>query len=257
MKKLIPVTVLLTIIFISGCASTSDYNRLRLEFEQLKRETELNNSSVQSDMEMFKQAYNPELQKTFSDNVTGAQEYLKTVEDIKNSIQITSDKINDLLTKSQNDRMMIAENLKDSEAQNVVNEFRHLNRQWDATLYELSNMVKESEKAVNASGRAAMHASEKAASAQTSADYAVESMNRIYNETKSLGEIQERMKTLEFKVRKINRQLEKNESPETKDHKEKSIQNKIEELEKLLNELKSEIRKDNKKNPPHNRKTAG
>jgi methyl-accepting chemotaxis protein len=213
MKKLIYLLAMLPLVFTYSCVSMSEYQRLKFEFEQLKNDSENQYAELHNDMALFKEAYNPELQEVFSENVLAAEKYRESIEEIKNDVDDISYKIENLLRESENDRVLISENLKTSTAENVVNEFRQLNNQWEATIFELTNLVRNSEKAVESSHRAAIQAAEKAGSAERSADYAVESMNRIDRHTKSLGKIQERIKDLEFKIQKISKQLNKIEEP--------------------------------------------
>ncbi len=218
MKNILFFTFMFLLFFLCSCVSTSEYQQLRFEFEQLKAYSGNQYSELNNDMALFKASYNPGLQEVFSENVKAAEKHKKTIEELKYDIEIVSDKIKYLLNESENDRDLIAENLMSSTAQNVVNEFRQLNYSWANTIYELTNLTANSEKAAESSHRAAMRAAEKAGSAERSADYAVESMNQINEQAKSLGVIQEKIKNMESEIRKINRQINKTDEPERKKH---------------------------------------
>lgn len=226
MKNIIYVFVVLLIIFTSSCASNSDYRRLKLEFEQLKQNTDNQYLELHNDMSMFQKAYNPELQELFSENILAAEKNRVLIGDIKNDIENTSYKINNLLRESENDRALISENLRTSAAQNVVNEFRQLNNEWESTIYELTNLVHSSERAVESSHNAAIRAAKKAGSAERSADYIFASMDRIEKQTRSLSRIRERMKNLEFKIQRISKQLNEIDESKSTSKKGKAIKKK-------------------------------
>jgi methyl-accepting chemotaxis protein len=222
MKKIIYMIVLLPVVFTSGCSSRSDYRRLTLEISQLKNESE----KLQNDMAMFKKAYNPELQELFSENILAAQNYRKSIEKTNSDIENISIQINNILHESENDRMLISENLRTSTTENVVNEFRQLNKKWDATVFELSNMVRNSERAVQSTHQAAIQAAEKAGAAERSADYLTEYVNRINEQTRSLHDVHEKLKNIENRIRKINDRLDEMEDPKGHQGKERAVQKK-------------------------------
>ena len=202
---------MLLIVFASGCASKSDYQQLSLENKQLK-----------NDMALFKEAYNPGLQKLFSENVLAAEKYRKSIEKTKNDIDYITGSIDKLFRESENDRMLISENLRTSVSQNVVNEFRQLNIAWNSTIIELSNLVRNSEKAAESSHRAALQAAEKAGSAERSAGYVAEYRDLINEQARTLNRIQETLKNLDIKIRKISKRLDKIDAPEREKGKEKA-----------------------------------
>jgi len=222
MKKILFLIVMLPVVFIYGCASKSDYRQLDYEFKQMKTDSE----KLHNEMAMFKKAYNPELHKVFSENVLAAEEYRQSIEKTRHDIEYISNQISDLLRQSENDRMQISENLKTATTENVVNEFRHLNREWDTTVSELSNLVRTSEKAVESSHHAAIEAAEKAGSAERSADHIAEYMKLVNRQSRSLDRINEKLKDIEFKIRKIGERLDEAEDPKRHKTKEKTIHEK-------------------------------
>jgi methyl-accepting chemotaxis protein len=221
MKKIIYLFVMLPIVITYGCASTSDHRQLRLEFEHLKYESEKQYSELQNDMALFKDAYNPELHELFSENLSAAERYRKLIKEIKNDMEDISDKINILLRESENDRLLISENLKTATVENIINEFRQLNNKWETTVFELTNLVKRSERAIESSHQAAIQAAEKAGSAERSADYVYESMDLINEQSKSLSRMREKVKNIELKIRKINKQLNEIDEPNSNSRKGK------------------------------------
>ena len=222
MRKILYLIVLLTIIFTAGCASRSDYSRLNLEIAQLKDES----VKLQNDMAMFKKAYNPEMQELFSENLLAAQNYRKSIEKTNNDIDNISIQINNILHESENDRMLISENLRTSAAENVINEFRLLNREWDATVFELSNLTRNSDRAVQSAHHAAIQAAEKAGSAERSAEIVSEYVNRIKEQTRSLHDVHEKLKNLEIRISKISDRLDEREYPKGNKGKERTAQKK-------------------------------
>ena len=222
MKKIICLSFLLLTVFTFSCASKSDYQQTSYEIIQLKNDMD----RLHNDMALFKKAYNPELQEVFSDNVRAAENYRKSIEKTRRDIDYISANINELLRESKNDRLLISENLKTSTAQNVVNEFRQLNNEWNAAVFELSNLVRTSERAAESSHNAAIQAAEKAGSAEQSADHIAEYINLINRQEKSLSRIQEKIKDLELKIRKISKQLDEIDEPESKKRKVRELQEK-------------------------------
>ena len=222
MRKILYLVVLLTLIIASGCASRSDYSRLNLEIEQLKDES----AKLRNDMAMFKKAYNPELQELFSENLLAAENYRKSIEETKNDIENISIQISNILHESENDRMLISENLRTSTAENVVNEFRQLNREWDATVFELSNLTRNSEREVQSAHHAALQAAEKAGSAERSAEIVTEYVNRTKEQTRSLHDVHEKLKNIEIKIRKIGDRLDEIEDPKGHKGNERTAQKK-------------------------------
>jgi len=222
MKKILCLSVLLLAVITSGCASKSEYQRLNFEITKLKNDSE----RLRSDMALFKKAYNPELQEVFSENVLTAKKYRKSIEKTQYDIENLSDKINDLFHESENDRMLISENLQTTTAKNIVNEFKQLNIEWDATIFELSNLLRNSEKAAASSHNAAIQAAEKAGSAEQSADYVAEYINIINRQTRSLSRVRDKLNDLEFKIRKISKRLDEIDRPESKKRKAKETHEK-------------------------------
>ncbi len=216
MKKLLILTLLFPIFSFFGCASTSEHQKLKAEFEHLRTFSEQQYSTLNKEMAIFKAAYNPKLQEQFSENLLAAEEYRELIGKIKNDIEDISDRINRLLQESENDRMLISENLRTSTVQNIVNEFSQLNYYWASTVSELSNLVADSEDAAKSSHRAAMKAAEKAGAAESSAVYAVDSLNQLNKQAKSLGMIQEKVKNLESEIRKLNKQINREDEPKRK-----------------------------------------
>lgn len=217
MKKIFYLSFLLLTVFTFSCASKSDYQQTSFEVNQLRSDM----NRLHEDMAMFKKAYNPELQKVFTENVLAAEKYRKTIEKTKNDIQNISGKIDILLRESENDRMQISENLKTATAENIVNEFRRLNIEWDTTVYEMSNLVRASEKNVESSHNAAIQAAEKAGSAEQSADYIAGYINIINRQAKSLNRIQDRLKKLDFEIMQISKRLDEIDEPEKNKRKPK------------------------------------
>lgn len=246
--------VLLFQVFPYGCASTSDYNSLRSEFDQLKQETRVQTSQLHDEMTMFRQAYDPGLHEIIVKNITEAERQRDAISKLKIEIDNTSGKINRLLQEAEDDRIVIAENMRSSKAQNIVNEFRQLSDGWQITLSELTNLTRDSEKAVDDSYIAAMRASEMAGAAERSADFAVKSFNRIDEQMKSIGAIHERLKDIEFRVQRISRQLIENRGPGENIPGDKKLEEKIAELEKEINALKAKGDKEAKKPDPPDRR---
>ena len=216
MKNIVYIIIFFSVLVTYGCAGTSEIQKLRSEFNQLKIDTQNKYVDLHNDMSMFKNAYNPELQEMLSQNLLTAEEHRKSIEAVKNDMENISGKMHNLLSESENDRVLISENLKTSTSENIVNEFRYLNYQWAATVNELSNIVKNSEKAAELSRRAAIRAAGNAGSSERSADYALESMNLIKEQTKSLNKVQRKIRDIEQKIRKISQQLNKVEETEQK-----------------------------------------
>ena len=211
MKKILFLSVIMLTVFTFSCASKSDYQQNNFEIAKLKNDSK----RLHNDMVLFKKAYNPELQEVFTENILAAEQYRKSIDRTKNDIENISDKIHFLLRESENDRMLISENLKTATAENIVNEFRQLNIEWDTTIFELSNLITVSEKAVDSSHNAAMQAAEKAGSAEQAADYIAEYVNLINRQTRSLSRIQDKIKTLDIKIRKISTRLDEMDKPES------------------------------------------
>ena len=217
MKIYLFLSFIMLTVFTFSCASKSDYQQTNFEVNNLRSDMD----RLHDDMALFKKAYNPELQKVFSDNVLVAEGYRKSIEKTKNDMEKISDSLNVLLHESENDRMLISENLRTSTTQNVVNEFRQLNNEWKATIFELSNLVRASEKAAESSQHAAMRAAEKAGSAERSSQYITEYMNMVNEQAISLNRIQERIRNLDINIRKISKRLDEIEKPKNKKEKEK------------------------------------
>lgn len=253
MKKILFLMVFLTLILLYGCASTSEYNKLRVEFEQLKQENKIQTSQLNDQMAMFRQAYDPELHEIFVKNITEVEHHRDAISKLKTEISNISSKIDRLLQESESDRMVIAENMRTSKAQNIVNEFRQLNAGWQITLNELTNLARNSEKAVDDSYMAAMRASEMAGAAERSADYAVASFNRIDEQMKSISAIHERLKNIEFKVQRISRQLNENHEPGENKPGDNHINERIAELERQVDKLNAKVDKETKKPIPPER----
>lgn len=254
MKIISYLLVLLSLVSAYGCASTSDYNSLRNEFEQLKQETRVQSSQLHDEMALFRLAYDPELHEIIVKNITEAERQRDAISKLKIEIDNTSDKINRLLQEAEDDRIVIAENMRSSKAQNIVNEFRQLSAGWQMTLSELTNLTRDSAKAADDSYMAAMRASEMAGAAERSADFAVKSFNRIDEQVKSIGAIHERLKDIEFRVQRISRQLNENRGPGENMPGDKKLEEKIVELEKEINELRAKGDTEAKKpNPPDRR----
>jgi methyl-accepting chemotaxis protein len=199
--------------FLIGCANKSYYQRIDLEIAQLKNDSE----RLHNDMALFKKAYNPELQEVFSENILKAEKHKKTIENIQNDIENISNQIHVLLCESEHDRMLISENLEASIAENIVNEFRQLNIEWDNTIYELSNLVTASEIAAASSHQAAIQAAEKAGAAEQSADYAYQSMNMIEEQRRSLSRMRDKIRNVEMEIRKLKRRLNEIDETEGRD----------------------------------------
>ncbi len=214
MKNYFCLISILSVVLSVGCASTSEYNQLRVEFDNLKRDLNNQSAELYHDMSTFKDAYNPNLQDKFSENVSAAEEYRKSIERTKKDIEKTSAEIDGLLSEAENDRMLISENLKTSTAENIVNEFRQLNIEWDNTIFELSNLVAASERASASSHQAAMQAAEKAGAAERSADYASQSMNMIEEQRRSVNRIGDKIRNIEMEIRKLSKRLNEIDKPE-------------------------------------------
>ncbi len=254
MKRTPFLLVLLLLASAYGCASTSDYNSLRTEFERLKQETGIQSSQLHDEIAVFRQAYDPELHEMLLKNITEAERHRDAITKLKNEIDNASNSITRLLQESERDRMVIAENMQTSKAQNIVNEFRQLSAGWQMTLSELITLTRNSEKAAEDSYMAAMRASEMAGAAEHSADFAVKSFNRIDAQMKSYRAIHERLKDIESRVQEINRQLHENHGPGDNLQRDNRLEQKIADLEKEINELKAKGDKETKKpNPPERR----
>lgn len=203
MRKKVYLFLMFLMVSLFGCANKSYYQQINLEIAKLKNDSE----RLQNDMALFKKAYNPELQEVFSENILEAEKHKKSIEKIQNDIENISNRIHVLLRESEHDRMLISENLQTSTAENIVNEFRQLNIEWDNTIFELSNLVAASEKASVSSHRAAMQAAEKAGAAERSADYASQSMNMIEEQRRSLSKIRDKIRNVEMEIRKLGKRL--------------------------------------------------
>lgn len=254
MKRISFLLVLLPLVSAYGCASTSDYNSLRTEFEQLKQETRSQSSQLHDEMAMFRQAYDPELHNILLKNIKEAERHRDAISKLKMEMDNTSSRINSLLQEAEDDRMVIAENMRSSKAQNIVNEFRQLSTGWQMTLSELTNLTRDSEKAADDSYMAAIRAAEMAGAAEQSADFAAKSFNRVNEQMKSIGAIHERLKDVEFRVQRISRQLHENHGPGENIQGDKKLEEKITELEKEINKLKAKGKKETKKPNPPDRK---
>jgi methyl-accepting chemotaxis protein len=208
--------------FLFGCANQSFYQQIDLEIAQLKNDSE----RLQNDMALFKKAYNPELQEVFSENILEAEKHRKSIEKIQNDIENMSNNIHVLLSESEYDRMLISENLETSTAENIVNEFRQLNIEWDNTVFELSNLVAASERAAVSSHQAAIQAAEKAGAAEQSADYASQSMNMIEEQRRSLSRIRDKIRNAEAEIRKLRKRLNEIDESEGRHKRGKEAQEK-------------------------------
>lgn len=190
MTKVVYFLVMLPVVFTFGCASNSDFQQLRHEFEQLGNDTRNQYNGLQKDMSLFEKAYNPELQKSFSENVVAAENYRESIEKIRHDIENTSGKISTLLRESENDRMSIAKNLKSAEVENIVNEFSHLKNEWRNTVKNLEE--------------AAISAEKKVGAAQHSANLVVEFQKSIDKRINELVTIQ---KQLQADIKRIDSRL--------------------------------------------------
>ena len=225
------------ITLLSSCVSMSDYRVLKTEFELYKTESSGKQKELERKVETFVNSYNPDLHKELDNNLILAEQYKGRVEKIVSDMEMLSHQIQDLAIASQNDRMVVSENMHTSVAENVVNEFRQLKYNWDKIVSEMNQSIITSRDASTRAQVSAIQAAEKSGAAQKAADIAVETAQNAMKQQAGGPDLQNRLERIEDDIRKIKVMLnpgKDNLSLEMLYNLYKEISKRVGELEKSI-----------------------
>jgi chromosome segregation ATPase len=143
-----------------SCVSLSEFREYQARTVRLQEQIELLNqerSSRQEDMDgmqaeiekmrqemdLFDMAYDAATRDRLQINVEAALRAKTEIDQILTQNLQTQNKILALLSESREDRAAIAENRRQSEADNVIREFELLRSQWVSQLRQMENLVDE------------------------------------------------------------------------------------------------------------------
>ncbi len=225
-------------VLLSSCVSMSDYSALKSEIERYKTDSAQRQSDLEKKVDTFINAYNPDMHRELDNNIIVASQYKDRMREIVSEMEMLSRQIHDLASASQNDSMIVAENMRTSIAQNVVNEFHQLKYNWDRIVADMHQSVSISQDAASKAQLSAIQAAEKSGAAQKAAEIAVATAQDAMKQQPGSGtDIQLRLARIEDDIKKLKAMLgtgKENTSLDMLYNQYKDLSKRVSDLEKIV-----------------------
>jgi hypothetical protein len=206
--------IIFVLIFNVSCVSMGEFEEYRARTELLQQQVELLNQerrSRQSDMDdmqaeiekmrqemdLFDMAYDAATRDRLQINVEAALRAKTEIDQILTQNLQTQNKILTLLNESREDRAAIAENRRQSEADNVVREFELLRSQWVNQLRQMQDLAEEAAVAARTAQNEVRRAMIAAQDARDNSLTARQEADKINDWIRYLRGLQEELKDLE------------------------------------------------------------
>jgi len=245
MRNCTLIGVVLLTALLSGCVSMTDYTALKTEFEQYKAESVKTQKELENKVNMFINAYDPDLHRELDNNLLVSSQYKERIQNILSDMELISQQIHSLMLASQNDRMVISENMKSSVAQNVVNEFSQLKYNWEKIVSDMHQSAIIAQDAASRAQYSAMQAAEKSGAAQKTADIAIATAQEAMKQQPGNGtDVQNRLTKIEEEIQKIKAALnpgKENLSLEMLYNLFRDLNKRVSDLEKNLKTKSSDV----------------
>jgi hypothetical protein len=206
--------IIFVLIFNVSCVSMGEFEEYRARTELLQQQVELLNQERRSrqseiddmqaeiekmrqEMDLFDMAYDAATRDRLQINVEAALRAKTEIDQILTQNLQTQNKILTLLNESREDRAAIAENRRQSEADNVVREFELLRSQWVNQLRLMQDLAEDAQVAARTAQNEVRRAMIAAQDARDNSLTARQEADKINDWIRYLRGLQEELKDLE------------------------------------------------------------
>lgn len=186
------IFAVLALVLTWGCASTKDVENLKMEMNLVLQ----SNRETTAALERFLEKYDAGLREELDRNLLQVRQNLLRMQEIKETSEETNKLIAELRRKVEEDALKTETNRRESDTQNVVNEFNRLRVQWESQAASLTLLAETT-------ARSAREAQAQAQASRQSALTVEEKLRRLEAVAKRLEDFDSGLSTTTAQVQQL------------------------------------------------------